>query len=82
MLYLPEAAYRGIRGMPELAQKEGCSVWERAETWQYQFTLAQAGKELHPQAIQLVGKWNFTRRETNILKFTFILNQKEKKLNC
>lgn len=64
--------------MPQLAQKEGCSVWERAETWQHQFTLAQAGKELQPQAIQLVGKWNLTRTETNILKFIFILNQKKK----
>ena len=67
-----------LRGMPELAQKEGCSFWERAETWQHQFTLAQAGKELHPPAIQLLGKWNFPRIETNILKYTFILNQKKK----
>lgn len=81
MLYLPEAAYRGIRGMPELAQKQGCSVWERAETWQHQFTLAQAGKKLHPQAIQLVGKQNFTRTETNILTF-FHSHSEEKKLNC
>lgn len=63
--------------MPELAQKKGCSVWERAETWQHHFTLAQAGKELHPQAIQLVGKWNFRRTETTILKFSFTLNQKK-----
>lgn len=71
MLYLPEAVSRGIRGTPGLAQKEGGSVWERAETWQHQFPLAQAGKEQQPQAIQLVGKWNFTRTEKNILKVNF-----------
>lgn len=48
MLYLPKAAYRGIRGVPELAQKESCSVWKRAETWQHQFISAQAGKEPYP----------------------------------
>lgn len=65
--------------MPELAQKEGCSVWERAETWQHQFTLARTGKELHPQAMQLLEKWDFTRTKMNILKFTCILNQAKKK---
>lgn len=50
--------------MPVVAQNQGCSVWARAEIWQHQFTLAQAGEEQYPQAIQLAGKRNFTRTET------------------
>lgn len=63
----PEAVSRGITGKPGLAHKKR----ERAETWQHQFPLAQAGKEQHPQAIQLVRKWNFARTEMNISKVNF-----------
>lgn len=52
--------------MPVVAQNQGCSVWARAEIWQHQFTLAQAGEEQYPQAIQLAGKRNFARTETVI----------------